>query len=41
LTNVALNILETGHFALEDYAEAIAGHIKRFHVSLAAGAAAA
>lgn len=40
LKNVDFNILETGHFALEDHAEVIAGHIRRFHSSLARGVAA-
>jgi pimeloyl-ACP methyl ester carboxylesterase len=40
LKHVVLNILETGHFALEDYAEAIAGHIRRFYTALATGVAA-
>ena len=40
LKHVALNILETGHFALEDYAEAIAGHTRRFHTSSISGVAA-
>jgi pimeloyl-ACP methyl ester carboxylesterase len=30
LHNVDLNILDTGHFALEDHADTIAGHIRRF-----------
>lgn len=40
LKNVDFNILETGHFALEDHAEAIAGHIRRFHTSLTGDVAA-
>jgi pimeloyl-ACP methyl ester carboxylesterase len=35
LEHVDLNILDTGHFALEDHADAIAGHIRRFVESLA------
>lgn len=34
LKNVDLNILDTGHFALEDHAETIAAHIRRFAKSL-------
>jgi pimeloyl-ACP methyl ester carboxylesterase len=34
LKTVDLNILETGHFALEDHADAIAGHIRRFAAAL-------
>jgi pimeloyl-ACP methyl ester carboxylesterase len=34
LKNVDLNILETGHFALEDHADTIADHIRRFATSL-------
>jgi pimeloyl-ACP methyl ester carboxylesterase len=34
LKHVDLNILETGHFALEDHADAIAGHIRRFAAAL-------
>jgi len=30
LKSVDINILETGHFALEDHADVIAGHIKRW-----------
>ena len=40
LKNVDFNILETGHFALEDQAEAIAGHVRRFHTSLTSDVAA-
>ncbi|MBA2400735.1 MAG: alpha/beta hydrolase, partial [Bradyrhizobium sp.] len=34
LPNVDLNILDTGHFALEDHADTIADHIRRFAASL-------
>jgi pimeloyl-ACP methyl ester carboxylesterase len=37
LKTVDFNILETGHFALEDHAEIIAGHIRRFATSRASG----
>lgn len=40
LKQVDFNILQTGHFALEDHVEAIAGHIRRFHTSLVSGVAA-
>ena len=40
LKNVDFNILETGHFALEDHAEVIAGHIRCYHSSLASRVAA-
>jgi pimeloyl-ACP methyl ester carboxylesterase len=30
LTAVDLNLLDTGHFALEDHADVIAAHIRRF-----------
>jgi pimeloyl-ACP methyl ester carboxylesterase len=40
LKRVDFNILETGHFALEDQAEVIAGHVRRFHTSLTSGVAA-
>lgn len=40
LKSVDFNILETGHFALEDHAEAVAAHIRRFHATLIAGVAA-
>jgi pimeloyl-ACP methyl ester carboxylesterase len=33
LKNVELNILDTGHFALEDHADTIADHIRRFAAS--------
>src|SRR6266700_7791380 len=38
LKNVDLNILETGHFALEDHADTIADHIRRFAALLARAA---
>jgi pimeloyl-ACP methyl ester carboxylesterase len=34
LRNVDFNLLETGHFALEDHADIIAAHIRRFAKSL-------
>jgi pimeloyl-ACP methyl ester carboxylesterase len=34
LENIDLNILDTGHFALEDHADTIADHIRRFAASL-------
>ena len=34
LKNVDFNILDTGHFALEDHADVIAAHIRRFAKSL-------
>ena len=40
LKHVDFNILETGHFALEDHAGAIAGHIRRFYMALTSGVAA-
>ena len=30
LKSVDLNILDTGHFALEDHSDVIAAHIRRF-----------
>ncbi|WP_235212730.1 alpha/beta fold hydrolase [Burkholderia paludis] len=33
---VDFNVLETGHFALEDHGEVIAAHIERFHGTLSA-----
>jgi len=35
LKTIELNILDTGHFALEDHADVIAGHIQRFAKTLA------
>jgi pimeloyl-ACP methyl ester carboxylesterase len=40
LNHVDFNILDTGHFALEDHAEEIAAHIRRFSAALTAGVAA-
>jgi len=36
LETIDFNLLDTGHFALEDHAEAIAGHIRRFARTLRA-----
>jgi pimeloyl-ACP methyl ester carboxylesterase len=40
LKNVDFNILDAGHFALEDHAETIAAHTRRFHAALAPSEAA-
>ncbi|MES2940244.1 MAG: alpha/beta hydrolase [Pseudomonadota bacterium] len=34
LRNAELHLLDTGHFALEDHADTIAAHIRRFHQAL-------